>query len=251
MENDTENRKTRERSPKFPFISLEKALERATKFYEHEKRGSAPFAAAAEHWGYSSSSSGAMQTFGALRSYGLLDGTHKNMRLSELASRILLDKRPDSTERNQAKRQAALTPPIAAQIIEKWPDNLPSDATLNHFLVLELGFNESTALRVVDIIKENERFTAFADSDILSSHDEIEKTLDMEQQQLKSTVGRPQGLPSTEKRVVKTWAERTHDPQGLDILFQFGGEPTKETYEFLQDFFKFRLEQLQKPKTPI
>src|ERR1700693_2776438 len=101
MEKDAEDRKARERSARFPFISLKTALDRATKFYEHERRGTAPYPTAAQYWGYKASSSSATQTFGALRSYGLLDGTRKNMRLSELALRILLDKRPDFTERNQ------------------------------------------------------------------------------------------------------------------------------------------------------
>jgi len=205
MENDTEDRKARERSPRFPSLSLEKALDRATEFYEHEKRGSAPYAAAAQHWGYKASSSGAIQTFATLRSYGLLDGTHKDMRLSELALRILLDKRPDPTERNQLKRQAALNPPIAAQISEKWKDGLPSDATLNHFLVLDLGFNESTASKAINIIKENERFTNVSYSDTLSSDDEIEKTLDMERQQLKKVVS---STPQDQEQIIRAGVQR-------------------------------------------
>jgi hypothetical protein len=169
------------------------------------------------------------------------------MRLSELALRILMDKRPDFSERNQLKRQAALTPPIAAKIREKWPDDLPSDATLNRFLVLELGFNESTASKTIDIIKENEQITDISRSDIPSLPDEIEKTPEMERQQLKDAL-RPQGLQGEEKRVAKAWGEHTHDPQGLDIVLQFGGEPTEETYQYLQDFFQFRLEQLKKSK---
>ena len=247
MEKDAEDRKPGERSSKFPFISLEKALDRATKFYEHERRGSAPYPVAAQYWGYKASSSGAIQTFAALRSYGLLEGTPKNMRLSDLALRILMDNRSDFAERNQLKRQAALNPPIAAKIRQKWPDDLPSDETLNHFLVLELGLNESTASKTIGIIKENEQIIDSSHSAIPPLHDEIKKTPEMERQQLKDAL-RPQGLRGEEKRGAKGWEEHTHDPQGLDIVLQFGGEPTEETYQYLQDFFQFRLEQLKKSK---
>ena len=49
MDVETDGRKGRERSPRFPFISLERALDRAATFYAAEKRGAAPFEAAAEH----------------------------------------------------------------------------------------------------------------------------------------------------------------------------------------------------------
>jgi len=176
MVSETISRKTKERSPNFPFITLEQALERAQQFYDQEKRGSAPFSSAAKHWSYSPTSSGAMQTVAALKNYGLMEdegtGTSRKLKLSNLAQRILLDKRPDSIERELYKQQAALTPTIAAEIHEKWPDSLPSEATLNHFLVLERGFNQTTAIKVSKIIQENESFTKNIPSDTLSTEDE-------------------------------------------------------------------------------
>src|SRR5437870_4860818 len=137
-----EFKKTRDRSPSFPFISLEAALRRAHEFYAHERRSAAPYEVAANHWGYSASSSGAVQTVAALKQYGLMadegSGKLRKVKLTELALRILLDTRDDSTERTKYIRQAARTPPIVQGIYEKWEGTLPSDASLNHFLVLEL-----------------------------------------------------------------------------------------------------------------
>lgn len=48
-----ESRKAKERSPNFPFITLESAIERAQQFYDKEKRSGAPFPVTAGHWGYS------------------------------------------------------------------------------------------------------------------------------------------------------------------------------------------------------
>lgn len=250
MENDAATRKVKDRSPRFPFISLEKALERAARFYAKEKRGSAPFAAAAEHWSYSPSSSGALQTFAALKSYGLLDGAHKSVRLSDLALRILLDKRDDSTEREQLKRQAALSPSIAADINNKWPDGLPSDATLNHYLVLELGFNESTASKVVNIIKQNHTLIASSTNDIQSHCKETNEVDDIMSETQNSSMSKGMAKTPIISDPSKLKIERTHDRDGLDITLQFNGEPTEGTYEYLKDFFEFKLAQMKKAKGP-
>lgn len=165
MADVTETRKAKDRSPVFPFISLEAALGRARQFYEEEKRGVAPFVRAALHWNYSASSSGALQTIAALKNYGLMSesggtGPSRQLRLTDLALRILLDQRPESEERKEFLRLAAMSPAVSAEIYSKWPEGLPSDSTINHFLVLDKKFNESTALKVVKIVKENHAFAS-------------------------------------------------------------------------------------------
>jgi hypothetical protein len=243
-------KKTKERSPNFPFINLENALERAKLFYQEERKGSAPFLAAARHWGYSPSSSGAMQTVAALKSYGLLtdegSGAQRKVRLSDLAIRILLDLRPDTPDLGRLKRTAALSPPTAAEIYEKWPDGLPSDPTLHHFLTLERNFSQESAYRVCRIIKENEVFTGNCLSDSLSSTDKEEEDLGM--QQTAQSQGDAIG-GSSQKPKVGTRIERIIDPEGLDILLQFSGEPTSDSYEFLRDYIDLRLKRI-KGKNP-
>lgn len=103
-----------DRSPNFPFISLEQALGRSRQLYDQEKRGMAALAVVSGHWNYSLKSSGLVQTVGALKSYGLLEdegrGLDRRVRLTDLALRILLDPRADSPERRELIRQAALSP---------------------------------------------------------------------------------------------------------------------------------------------
>lgn len=195
MNDAIENKKTKERSPNFPFISLQTALERAQEFYDKEKRGTAPYVVAAKHWDYSPTSSGALQTAAALKQYGLMadegGGGNRKMRLTDLALRILLDTRPDSVEREQFKRQAALTPPVAAEIYEKWPTELPSPENLNHYLVLERGFSQQTALKVANIIKENETFTATPHLAIISGRAKTDLDLGMEAKGMTTTTSQP------------------------------------------------------------
>src|SRR5687767_3097199 len=87
----------KERSPNFPFISLEAALRRCREFFDAEKRGAAPVSVAAKHWNYSPNSSGGIQTLAALNAYGLLvdegRGNDRRVKLSDTALRLLLDTR--------------------------------------------------------------------------------------------------------------------------------------------------------------
>lgn len=158
-----ETRTTKDRSPNFPYIPLSTALQRAQEFYDKERRGTAPFIVAVKHWNMSSKSSGALQTVSALKQYGLMEdegsGQGRKVRLTELALRIILDTRPDSLEKPAFMRQAALSPPVAAEIYSRWPDELPSTPNLNHYLVVERRFNPDTARKVVKIIIQNQELT--------------------------------------------------------------------------------------------
>ncbi len=253
MNDAIEPRKTKERSPSFPFISLEAAIDRARQFYAQEKRSGAPFPVAAEHWGYSQSSSGALQTASALKNYGLMvdegGGGVRKLKLTDLALRILLDTRPDDSDRRQYMRQAALYPSVAADIYSKWPEGLPSESTINHYLVLELGFNQSTALRAVRIIIDNERVTK---SSIQENHsydskndsNDPETYYPAQQQPTPPSTGRLMEMAFGKSDVIRT--ERVIDPDGLDVLVQFSGQPTVASYEFLKDYIELRIKALRR-----
>ena len=237
----SEDAKTKDRGPNFPFISLEKSIERAQEFHEQEKRGSAPPSRAARHWHYSINSSGLSQTMAALKSYGLLTdngiGDERKIQLTELALRILLDKRPDSQERGQFLRQAALTPPVVQTIYKQWPDGLPpSEATINHFLTLELGFNANTAEKATKILINNESFTMLHGSDtisdVISAGEEIMQPSGAEKSRTISLSSLRGGAPLAN-------VERITGPTG-DIVVQFVGQRTFEAYQFLEDYIKLR-----------
>ena len=138
---------SKHRSPAYPGLDLKAAIERARSFYHHEKRSSANVAVAVQHWGYSPSSSGGRQTLAALISYGLLEdkgsGDQRSVTLTDLALRILLDDRPDSIERADTIRRAALLPKIHSELFSKWPSELPSNPNLRHYLLIEKKFNEN------------------------------------------------------------------------------------------------------------
>src|ERR1700730_1481803 len=70
---DTPGKGQRDRSPSFPFISLETAIERLTDFEAHHKRASVTADRIGPAWGMKAGTSQAQQTIAALKAYGLLE----------------------------------------------------------------------------------------------------------------------------------------------------------------------------------
>jgi hypothetical protein len=264
LNENADNRKSKARSPNFPFISLEQALDRARQFYDKEKRGAAPFKVAARHWGYSPTSSGSLQTIGALKSYGLMSdegsGDSREVKLTDLSLRILLDTRPDSLERETYKRQAALTPAITLDVYAKWDSALPSEANLIHYLVLDREFNDKTAKRVAEIIQENDMFTdtskSLSESFLKKIADDtgvtspayipgpmpgfpIGRQLSAPDDAVVHTGSGELRAGSSSMRAKAPREERIIGPTG-DITLCFFGEPTWEAYEFLRKYLELR-----------
>jgi hypothetical protein len=166
--NAAEHTPKRRRSPSYPAIDLEAAIDRALALYRAEGRNVAPNDAILAHWGYSPKSGPGFGTLGALKRFGLLqaEGPGKS-RLSDLALRIILDDREQSPEYDEALKEAALTPKIHREIWEKYQDGLPSDATLRHFLRFDKGFTDSAADELIAQFRKTVSFANLAPGDSL------------------------------------------------------------------------------------
>ena len=152
------------RSPAYPFIPLDKALARAEALRKAiGNKADTRVVSAMGHWGYGEKSSGGIQTAAALKHFGLIDdsgsGRDRRLKLSELALRILLDQRPDSVERKQLIQRSALLPKMHQELWERWGRDLPVDAELRHYLLLDRGFNENGA---EDFIREYKATISYA-----------------------------------------------------------------------------------------
>jgi hypothetical protein len=146
---------TRDRSPAYPFIGLRDALERLRQFHKIERKNAAYVHVAVSHWGYKQKSSGGIQTIAALKAFGLLHdiggGKERKVQLSDLGLRIVQDERPESPERDQLIKKAALMPKIHATLWNKYHAEPPSSDNLKHELKVDFGFNPNV---VDDFIKE-------------------------------------------------------------------------------------------------
>jgi len=165
--------KKKHRSPAYPAITLAQAIKRAEEFYKHEVRNPASFTAAARHWDYSPTSSGALLTIAALKSFGLFieleAASGRTVQLSPLGLKIVADKRPESPERDAAIKEAALTPKIHAKIWRNYNGSLPSDAELEYRLENDWKFNVNSIKPFIKELRDTITFAKLSESDKVSA----------------------------------------------------------------------------------
>ena len=145
----TTKQKRAGRSPSYPDLDLQEALEKAKLLWDAENRNLAPIAAIQDHWHHKPNTGPGLRAVAALKKFGLLTdqgrGNTRQGRLTESAIKIILDEREDRTERDALIRQAALSPPIHAALWERYKGNLPSDVTLRYALQSERSFSTAGA----------------------------------------------------------------------------------------------------------
>jgi hypothetical protein len=217
----TPAKKPKGRSPAYPAISLETAIQRARQLYEKERRHPTRVVDIASHWDYKSLNGPAAQSIAALKKYGLLadegTGEDRKAQLSDLADTILLH--PDEATRRVAIQDAALRPAIHRELWEKYHEDLPSDRTLLWDLTRDRGFTETGASEFIREYRATIAFAqlgTYAPSQTPASEDE---TLEDDDMGDSDTSPPAQGPPSKQPRRQPT-AETT---QSYSIPLISGG----------------------------
>lgn len=140
--NSVPPKKSKHRSPNYPSIGLEKALERAQTVKDQAGRNYMSATVAYELWGYKAGAGA--QVVAALKAFGLIETQgekeKRQIRLTETAWRIL----GNAPDRAQLLKDAALSPDIHKLIWDKYAGDLPkADAIIKDWLVWEKNFNQS------------------------------------------------------------------------------------------------------------
>ncbi len=165
----TEGKKTRQRSPSYPFLSLPTAIQRARVLYDKDKKAVIPRDAAIRNWGFSLKSSYAHQTVASLKTYGLVEFVGNGLKLTTSALLILIGA-ADSPERAAAIRAAALAPSLFAAMWKTYGAEPPSDRTFVTTLVLHHGFpSEAAASEFIGKYKETIGFAKLAEFGSISA----------------------------------------------------------------------------------
>jgi hypothetical protein len=194
-----EGRRRKGRSPSYPGIGLREAIEKAEVLYDKEGRHAAPIDVITGHWGYKPKTGPSLVAIAALKKFGLLEdevgnGTRR-ARLTSLALSIVLDE-ADSPERQQRVREAALTPPIHAELWNESGGRLPSDQNLRRTLVLERSFTDSGAQQFIRQLKSTIAFAGLDEPDKMPEAQPSQHRPSGEH--MASQAIRPSGLPSGE-----------------------------------------------------
>lgn len=187
-----ERKKTR--SPSYPAIDLEQAVERARALLERENRHWVPVDTALEAWGYRPASGLGLLILAALKKYGLLEdqgtGTDRKVRLTDQAYEIVIDEREDSPERATLLREAALRPRIHAELWNRYSAKLPSDGTIR-FELRRKGFSEDGSQK---LIAEWRRTFDYAGLSI-DSEESVPVSPEVKVEEAEATVPSPPSVP--------------------------------------------------------
>lgn len=209
-----DDRARKERSPSFPFIPLEKALERAKAVADAHKRNPARIPVVGETWGYGSKSSGLIQTVAAMKAYGLMEdigrGEDRRIQLSDLAWRILHDTREGA--KAQAIREAALKPRLIAEYAPLWLPERPSDGHCLSELHLDRGFTPEAARLFLRVFDETAAFANLVDLDKVSA--------DL-----------PEPVGESPMRPVETTPSQSPHPRGEPFVMSFGPGRLRGTFD--------------------
>lgn len=150
------------RSPNFPSIPLADAIGKARILYTKDRRSPASLQTVLTHLGFSQKLSGSTaRVISALRQFGLIDsvgtGSSAKFRVTDLAYRIMALSEA-SPERVKAIQEAVKKPAIYRDILNVFPDGLPSDETLSDHLLMEKKFNETSVDTFIRVFKSSIEF---------------------------------------------------------------------------------------------
>ncbi len=143
---------SRTRSPNYPAISLPEAIKRARQVYEKEHTHKTSSEVVAIAIGYNGLNGTSRSMTSALKKYGLLQADGDGLRVSSDAVDIF-ELPADDPISVEARRRAALKPPLFAEMKETYGDRLPSDANVRHWLIKK-GFNPRMAADVIQLYKD-------------------------------------------------------------------------------------------------
>ena len=168
--------RTHHRSPAYPMINLEQAIERARLIYNGDKRSLTSRAVILKHLGYKDESSGVgNREVSALKQYGLLEEQSGQYKISDRAYAILFLSEASEEKRTNLS-DAALTPTIFRELWGRYGSDA-SDATLKDYLIHSKNFNPASVSDVVENYRSTIEF-AKPTGTVYTGEDESESDQD-------------------------------------------------------------------------
>ncbi len=173
---DKKERIIKQRSPNYPAIGLEKALERAQTLQGHARHHFTPVFAAHDLWKYKRGAGD--QMVAALKQFGLLEvqgeKERREVRLTDMARRIL----GNAPDRDNLLKIAALKPDLHKEIWDKYEGALPADSIIKNYLVWERNFNTNFVDGFIAQFRGTVAFAKIDLSDNVRSEDDQDKEED-------------------------------------------------------------------------
>jgi hypothetical protein len=141
-------KKKKMRSPSYPLITLDKALKNTKKLWEREETKSMSKEAAVKHLGYESYEGHPARVIAAMKSFGLISGHKKSIKLTSFGVDIATAE-PKSRKYKDTLKELALTPEVYRTLYREYGGNLPSDEQIETRLIKEYGYNPNYVHKLV------------------------------------------------------------------------------------------------------
>ena len=154
------------RSPNYPGIDLEDAIDSVVKLYNSMGRNEFDSDDAITAWGYSSGSGPVRVRMAALRQFGLLDGRRGESRRVSRTGLVFATRDQSSPEYQEALRATAVRPPLFAKARDTMPN--ASDNALRQWLLMDEDFSDEGASRFVEVFRSTMRFAGLDNIGITS-----------------------------------------------------------------------------------
>ena len=166
MSENGESSGRRDRSPAYPLMPLEEALERLAEFEIHFKRTSVTLDRVGAAWSIKSRAHSS-RIAAALRYFGLFDYQEsegdRRIVISEQGRKYLLAQQDDI--RREVVKTAALCPRAIATFWNLWGEDRPSDASCLDQMMFEHSFSGSGARKFLKVYDATISFAGLSKSD--------------------------------------------------------------------------------------
>ncbi len=250
MVENTGSTRRRDRSPSYPLIPLEVAIERLTAFEAHFKRSGARPEKVGEAWGIKAKAY-ADRTRAALRYFGLLDyqgtGRDRQVVISEEGRKYLRAQQDEI--RREVVKAAALRPKEIAKFWNEWGGDRPANAACLDDLVFEHGFSEAGAREFLKVYDATISFAGLSYSDKTpaedteNGEDESEGNGDGDNHEEHTRAHR---LHRTKRKERPGMKEDVFTLMEGDVVLQWPESLSVESFEDLEAWTKLILRKIQR-----
>ena len=238
----------RDRSPSYPIIPLDVALQRLSEFEAHFKRSPARFQKVGDAWnikaqGYGDRIAAALRYFGLLEYQGT--GKVRNIVVSE-EGRKYLRAHQEETKREVVKA-AALRPKQIAKFWSEWGADRPADAACLDNLVIKNGFSDAGAREFLKVYDATITYAKLSASDKITTIVDDE-ALEDDQDGTGETPAPPKSKVKLmdSERIVFT--EENNPQQYVKLVAS--GDVDETLLDAIEDYVKRQKKRLLKAKEP-
>jgi hypothetical protein len=220
------------RSPNCPQIPFAEAIEKGRKVYEKEHTHPAARLVVAQDLGYKGLSGPSLALVGALRQYGILEGSGDALRISKDA--LAYYEMDNGPEKMQAIQRMIFAPALFEELHQQYGTKLPSEGNLRHTLITK-GFLPDTAEDVIEVYKANIELVAGEESGYSGGESEVKEPSAM-------NPGITPSLPKAPTPGVQTYAFALSPDARAELSLK--GTITADDLEILRDHIELTIKAL-------